>query len=122
METKIYSDWAITKDRTEDQYNEFGVRVCFDIRQQRVLHAAMGISGESGELMDAIKKHVMYNKTLDVENVKEELGDICWYMALMLDAIGSDFDEVMLMNRDKLEKRYPTGFTEQAAQERKDKQ
>ncbi len=121
MDNKSYQDWAITKDRTKPQYDELGDRLKDSLFQKRILHAAMGISGESGELMDAIKKCVLYNKELDTVNVKEELGDLCWYMSLMLDAVGSSFDEVMKMNHDKLEKRFPGGFTEKLAQERRDK-
>ena len=121
MDNKNYLEWAITKDRSQAQYDELGQRLNESTPQLRVLHAAMGISGEAGELMDAIKKHILYNKPLDVTNVKEELGDLCWYMSLMLDAVGSSFEEVMKMNHDKLEKRFPGGFTEKLAQQRLDK-
>ena len=121
MDSNKYQAWAITKDRKQEQYDELGSRLNSSTAQLRLLHAAMGISGESGELMDAVKKHIMYNKPLDVENVKEELGDLLWYMSLALDQIGSSFEEVMKNNHDKLEKRYPTGFSEQLAQQRLDK-
>lgn len=121
MKSKDYVDWAMTKDRTVEQYKDLGDRLRDSLSQKRLLHAAMGISGESGELMDAVKKHVLYNKSLDLDNVKEELGDLCWYLALMIDQIGSSFEEIMKLNHDKLEKRYPGGFTEKLAQERRDK-
>lgn len=44
--------------------------------QADLLHMAVGVSGEAGELLDAIKKATIYNKPLDVENMIEELGDI----------------------------------------------
>lgn len=121
MNSKQYQEWAMSKNLTPDQYDEFGSRLGSSHDQLKVLHSAMGISGEAGELMDAVKKHVLYNKPLDVENVKEELGDLLWYMALMLDQAGSSFEEVMEMNFEKLEKRYPSGFTEKHAQLRLDK-
>lgn len=116
-----YLRWAITKDRTPPQYRELTDRLAANPKLLQSLHASIGIAGEAGELIDAIKKSAMYGKPLDVQNVKEELGDICWYMALMLESIGSNFSEVMQMNHDKLEKRYPSGFTEAAAQARADK-
>ncbi len=64
----------------------------------------------------------MYGRELDINNLKEELGDILFYMTLILDATGSSFEEVMKMNHDKLEKRFPGGFTEKLAQQRLDKQ
>lgn len=121
MNNQDYLKWAITKDRSQEQYDELKRRLGNDTPQLRILHAAMGISGEAGELMDAVKKHILYNKPLDVENVKEELGDLLWYISLALDRIGSSFDEVMKINHDKLEKRFPGGFTEKLAQQRLDK-
>ncbi len=119
MNNQDYKAWAITKDRPT--YDDVVQRL--DKKENaQLLHAVLGISGEAGELTDAVKKSVMYGKELDVKNVKEEAGDILWYMSLLLNAIGSSFDEVMQMNHDKLEKRYPGGFTEKLAQARLDKQ
>ena len=121
MDNKKYLEWAITKDRSSKQYQELANRLNDDKGQLRLLHSVMGLSGEVGELTDAVKKTIMYNKPLDVINVIEEAGDILWYMSLLLDEVGSSFEEAMKVNHDKLEKRFPTGFTEQLAQERRDK-
>lgn len=43
-------------------------------------HMATGVAGEGGELLDAIKRHVVYGKDLDVDNVIEELGDLEFFM------------------------------------------
>lgn len=118
MNSSDYKKWALTKDR---DYTDLVNRLQSNHGQVRLLHAVLGLAGEVGETADAIKKSVFYNKPLDIENIKEEAGDILWYMALLLDEIGSSFEEVMQMNHDKLEKRYPGGFTEQLAQERRDK-
>jgi len=89
----------------------------------RLIHHSMGMSGESGELLDAVKKYIMYGKELDIVNIKEECGDILWYMARMLKLIGSDFGEVMKLNNEKLNgKRYKDGYSNRAAIERADKQ
>lgn len=87
-----------------------------------LLHAAMGISGEAGELLDAIKKHVIYNKDLDLNNVLEELGDLEFYMAAMRQRLGVLRGEILTRNVSKLIKRYPSGYTDQAAKDRADKQ
>jgi NTP pyrophosphatase (non-canonical NTP hydrolase) len=79
---------------------------------QRVdlLHAALGLTTETGEFADSIKRHLFYNDNLDMVNLKEELGDILWYAALALRAIGASFDQVMQMNIDKLKARFPYKF------------
>lgn len=119
MPTSLYQDWAITKNNPD--YSQ-AIERLKGKPMADVLHAAIGISGEAGELMDAVKKVFLYGKSLDTDNVKEELGDLAWYMSLMMTAIGTTWEEVMRMNFEKLEKRYPSGFTEKAAQERLDKQ
>jgi phosphoribosyl-ATP pyrophosphohydrolase len=86
------------------------------------LHAAVGISGEAGELLDAVKKEWVYNKPLDYENVKEELGDLMFYITAMMIYCGISWQEVFQYNADKLAKRYVgLKYSDQAAQERADK-
>lgn len=88
-----------------------------------LLHMTLGISGEAGELVDAVKKHFAYGKQLDVENVLEELGDILFYVQGLLTHIDSDatLEDLMEINISKLTKRYPTQYTDEAAIARADK-
>lgn len=78
----------------------------------RILHASMGLVTESGELMDALKKHLMYGKPLDIPNLVEEAGDLEWYMALLLRALLRTHDSIFEINIAKLQARYPEKFTE----------
>ena len=75
--------------------------------QASMLHMAVGISGEAGELLDAIKKHAIYQKELDFDNVKEEAGDILFYLTGLLNDVGITLNECIEANREKLSKRYP---------------
>jgi len=88
-----------------------------------ILHMAVGIVGEAGELIDAIKKKVIYQKPLDTLNVIEELGDIEFYLEGLRSALAINRDETLDANIRKLTKRYGEThqYTNQAAQERKDK-
>lgn len=90
-----------------------------------LVHMSMGISGEAGELLDAVKKSYIYGKELDIENVIEELGDLLFYIQGMLNFLGvvdiRDLEDITLLNMRKLEKRYPQGYTDQAAIARADK-
>jgi len=54
-----------------------------DRQRWRLLHAAMGLCTESGELAE---RYLREHEKIDRENVFEELGDLCWYMALFQDA------------------------------------
>lgn len=92
-----------------------------DSTTQNMLHMAVGISGEAGELLDAIKKVWIYNKEPDWQNIAEELGDLLFYIQGMANILGGNLAELMEQNMEKLKKRYPAGYTDAAAQARADK-
>ena len=78
----------------------------------RLLTAALGLTAESGEFTEVVKKIVFQGKPYNEDNVfhmKRELGDICWYIAQACMALDTSFDEIIEMNVDKLKKRYPGG-------------
>lgn len=85
-------------------------------------HMATGVSGEAGELLDAVKKAVIYRKPLDRENIVEELGDLEFYMEGLRQGLGITREETIEHNIAKLSVRYHTGkFSNEDAQERADK-
>lgn len=87
------------------------------------IHMVLGISGETGELLDAVKKSVIYRKPLDLQNVIEEMGDIEFYMEGLRQSLGITRDQTLEANTAKLLKRYPHGiYTNGAAQARADKE
>ena len=78
----------------------------------RLLTAALGLTAESGEFTEVVKKILLQGKPYNEENVfhmKRELGDICWYLAQACMALDTTFDEIIEMNVDKLKSRYPGG-------------
>lgn len=77
----------------------------------RLLHAGIGLNTEAGELIDGIKKHIFYGKTLDETNLKEELGDLFWYAGVLCDEMGWTFEEIMTLNTAKLKARYGDKFS-----------
>ena len=83
-----------------------------------LLHGAIGLATEAGELLDAIKRALYYGGTLDKPNLVEELGDLEWYMAVIRDALGVDQEEVQRINIAKLRSRYPEKFTTEEAYNR----
>jgi NTP pyrophosphatase (non-canonical NTP hydrolase) len=87
-----------------------------------LLHMAVGICGEAGELIDAVKKHVVYGKEIDIENVIEELGDIEFYMAGLRERLGIERMTTIRHNIGKLTVRYEgLKYSDKAAQDRADK-
>lgn len=89
-------------------------------------HMATGVSGEVGELTDAIKKAVAYNKPLDIKNVIEELGDVEFYLEGIRQNLGITRAVTIGHNINKLLKgkdaRYAKGtYSDEQAQARADK-
>ena len=87
-----------------------------------LIHMAMGISGEAGELLDAIKKATIYRKPLDLDNVIEELCDLEFYMEGLRQTLDITRGRTLLANIDKLSVRYAAGYSDRAAQVRADKE
>ena len=76
----------------------------------RVLHAAMGCVTESAELMDALKKGAFYGRDVDYVNVREEAGDLLWYLAILFDELDTTFEKEMERVINKLKTRFPEKF------------
>lgn len=101
-------DWAQSQgDVLVEQlatYSQERFRQCFDL-----IHGAIGMATEAGELLQQVSEHVFHQEKLDQTNVTEELGDISWYMALAAKAQGTPFEQVWAANIAKLRARYPAG-------------
>lgn len=87
------------------------------------LHMAIGVAGEAGELLDAIKKSSIYNKPVDVKNVIEELGDLEFYMEGLRQSLNITRQQTIDANVAKLAVRYESGeYSNEQAQQRADKE
>ena len=85
-----------------------------------ILNGCLGLAGETGELLDMVKKWIFHEKPLDESHAQKELGDVLWYCALIATSFGWELDEVMEQNIAKLETRYPEGFDIDRANNRKE--
>ena len=99
-------DWPVLAARLSE------LEVTDDCNVSQLLTAALGLSAEAGEFTEVVKKIFLQGKPYNEENVfhmKRELGDICWYLAQACMALDTTFDEVIEMNVEKLQSRYPGG-------------
>lgn len=115
MNSKNYIQDAIKTESTN--FQAMNERLSND-GTKRLLHAGIGLSTEAGELLDALKKHIFYGKELDKVNLAEEMGDLFWYMAILADELGFEFESVMERNITKLKARYGEKFSEEKAENR----
>lgn len=105
-------------------YSEFVASLAKPMGTQTLdaLHGAVGLSGEAGEMLDAIKKVWVYNKEPDLTNIIEELGDLRFYWQMLLNTFNLTEQQILDANVLKLQKRYKGGYSDAAAQARADKE
>ena len=106
---------AVTSEESKD-YESFIARLedleKEDFPTERLLTAAVGMSAEAGEFTEVIKKMIFQGKPVNEENLfhlKRELGDIMWYVAQACMGLNVSFNEIVEMNVEKLQARYPGG-------------
>lgn len=103
MELKEYQDWTenlCVKLKTVEDDNT---------------HMIMGMATEIGELIDVFKKNLAYGKELDLVNIKEEIGDIMFYVASFCRINDFNLMDIINTNVAKLEARYPEKFSQHSA-------
>ena len=130
MQVNEYKDLALrTESSVRSSLEDLGINGYIpDLRHKfRLLHAALGLATEAGELIDMLKKHIFYGKQIDLLNAQEEIGDSMWYIALASDAVSKlvrlggwgvedrNLEEIMIQNIAKLRARYPDKFTAECA-------
>lgn len=76
-----------------------------------LINSVMGLCGESGEAIDIVKKWLAQGHLLDREHLAGELGDVAWYLAEAATALGMPLEDILRANLEKLERRYPDGFS-----------
>ena len=76
-----------------------------------LINSVMGLCGESGEAIDIVKKWLAQGHPLDREHLAKELGDVAWYLAEAATALDLDLEDILRANLEKLERRYPDGFS-----------
>lgn len=101
--------------RTKSGDHAAMVRRLSDPLVMDLLHVAMGMATEAGEILDQLKRHIFYGSQLDDANIEEELGDSSWYSGLGVWVLRQrgraiSWGSMWLRNLKKLEKRYPEKF------------
>lgn len=95
-----------------NEYCELANRTNSELNNEvlNTLHMLMGMQTEIGELTDPFKKQFAYNKPIDWTNVREEIGDLMWYIGNLCYILNFDLEEILEKNIEKLKARYPEKF------------
>ena len=94
-----------------NEYQKLALRTASEqSKNDLALNGVLGLCGEVGEVADHVKKHMFQGHELNTGHLIEELGDVCWYIAILAKGLGVDLETVLSMNIGKLKVRYPNGF------------
>lgn len=85
---------------------------------ENLTYAALGLSGEAGEVTDYIKKVVFHKHDMSKEKIAEELGDVLWYITYTAALIGYSLEDIAKMNIEKVHRRYPEGWDTEKSRNR----
>lgn len=107
----VTADWyqAQAMRTAEDQYAE-----------KSLVEAALGLTGETGECVEIIKKHIFQGHDLETDKLIGEIGDVLWYAALLAWVLGVSLGEIMMRSVEKLRERYPDGFDPERSRNREE--
>ena len=112
---------------TPNEYQRNAMRTASGIStscpENLLLQGVMGMSGESGEALDIVKKVMFQGHELNEatkEHLIRELGDVLWYVATTAEALNVPLETVMQTNIDKLRARYPKRFDAERSQHREE--
>ena len=100
----------------QDVANDNNQTIEDDNTHIRNFHGLVGVLTESGELAAMFKKYL--NNEADIVNLKEELGDINWYEAILCNTNNFTFEQVLERNIEKLALRYKDKYSDHAANNR----
>lgn len=104
MDFDEYQAIAIQFDTAKEPEN-------FQGRYNGFIEKALGLAGETGEVLEKIKKMirdkngVFHATPEDIAELKKELGDVLWYLSAIAFYNGIDLDDVATTNLNKLEDR-----------------
>lgn len=105
---KNYQDWAVTKAGKHET------------KELAMCSYALGLAAEAGESADIIKKHVFHSHKLDKVALAKELGDTLYYLVMLAHENGFTLEQIAYLNKEKLDKRYPNGFSVEDSINRKE--
>lgn len=116
MDNKTYQEEASKTIPNSDVYTK---TLTFN-NDKVIVNALLGLSGESGELVDVFKKYYFQGHDLDKDDVIKEIGDVFWYLNLLCQALNISFEDVMEKNIVKLRKRYGESFDSNKSKNREE--
>lgn len=95
-----------------DEYQKAAKRTLYG-NEQVLTNCALGLAGETGQVVDLVKNYTFRGKNLDRQELIHEMGDVLWYLSQVAEWANIPFGEVAQSNIKELNKRYPHGYENQ---------
>ena len=97
---------------TLNEYQAFAAQGIHEATLERepIVGFALGLVGETGEVVDDIKKRIFHGREVPMEHTAEELGDVLWYIANIATQCGLSLEDIITHNVEKLLARYPEKY------------
>ena len=96
-----------------DLYQKVALTTAIYPREQAIIYPTLGLTGEAGEVANKVKKIIRdgSNKNDDsmVSEIKSEIGDCLWYIAVLANDIGCKLSDIANTNLIKLANRKEKG-------------
>lgn len=86
------------------------VQTVFVLGEEDLLHGIIGVATESGELAEIAYNRLIRNDEIDITNVREEIGDVLWYISRLIKYAGTTWLTEMKRNINKLRLRHGATF------------
>ena len=96
-----------------DMYQKVSLTTAIYPREQAIIYPTLGLTGEAGEVANKVKKIIRdgsnKNDNSMVSEIKSEIGDCLWYIAVLADDIGCKLSDIANTNLVKLANRKEKG-------------
>ena len=96
-----------------DMYQKVALTTAIYPREQAIIYPTLGLTGEAGEVANKVKKIIRDGSNFKdeklVSEIKAEIGDCLWYIAVLASDFGIKFSDIASANLVKLEKRKERG-------------
>jgi NTP pyrophosphatase (non-canonical NTP hydrolase) len=90
---------------TVKEYNDFVLSTKVYPEKSAIVYPALGLTGEAGEVAEKVKKWLRGDRELDKLELAKEVSDVCWYVTSLADDLGYTLEEILYLNRAKLQDR-----------------
>ena len=94
-----------------NEYQKKALDTALFPKKYKIIYSAIGLGNEAGEVLGKVKKWLRGDDgdgEMSEERkiaLRDELGDVLWYVAVLARDLGLDLDEIAKLNIEKLKSR-----------------